>query len=101
MSEKTETEKMTKHSLGLRDNDSVVAERSETTTDLTQGLNHHHGPGLQKNFSLISLIGIALVVSNTWAGVGGSILVAIFNGGPPGKPSLQSPTKHAVHGTHC
>lgn len=47
-----------------------------------------HVQELRRNFSLVSLVGIALVVGNVWPAIGGSILVAIFNGGPPGRLSL-------------
>ncbi|VUC31955.1 unnamed protein product [Clonostachys rosea] len=43
-----------------------------------------HTQELNRNFSLLSLAGIGLIVGNVWPGVGGSILVSIFNGGPPG-----------------
>ena len=43
-----------------------------------------HAQELQRNFSLLSLAGVGLVVGNVWPAIGGSILVAIFNGGPPG-----------------
>ncbi|KAK2018112.1 amino acid permease [Colletotrichum eremochloae] len=43
-----------------------------------------HVQTLERNFSLLSLAGVGLVVGNVWPAVGGSILVAIFNGGPPG-----------------
>jgi hypothetical protein len=43
-----------------------------------------HAQELSRNFSLISLAGVGLVVGNVWPAIGGSILVAIFNGGPPG-----------------
>ncbi|RGP64472.1 hypothetical protein FLONG3_9530 [Fusarium longipes] len=39
---------------------------------------------LPRNFNLLSLAGVGLVVGNVWPAIGGSILVAIFNGGPPG-----------------
>lgn len=51
-----------------------------------------HIQELQRNFSLISLIGLGIVVGNVWPAVGGSILVALFNGGPPGEPQLESIT---------
>lgn len=35
-------------------------------------------------YSLASLAGTGLLVGNVWPAIGGSILVAIFNGGPPG-----------------
>lgn len=44
-----------------------------------------HVQELQRNFSLISLIGLGIVVGNVWPAAGGSILVALFNGGPPGE----------------
>jgi amino acid transporter len=43
-----------------------------------------HVQQLRRNFSLFSLAGIGLVVGNVWPAIGGSILVAIFNGGAPG-----------------
>ncbi|ORY62450.1 amino acid permease [Pseudomassariella vexata] len=43
-----------------------------------------HVQELSRQFSLSSLAGVGLVVGNTWPAIGGSILVAIFNGGPPG-----------------
>ncbi|CAG9984574.1 unnamed protein product [Clonostachys byssicola] len=39
---------------------------------------------LQKNFSLVSLAGIGLVVGNVWPALAGSLAASIFNGGPPG-----------------
>lgn len=44
-----------------------------------------HIQELQRNFSLLSLTGIGLVVGNVWPATGGAILVALFNGGPPGE----------------
>lgn len=43
-----------------------------------------HKQELERRFSLLSLAGIGLVVGNVWPALGGSILVAIYNGGPPG-----------------
>ena len=43
-----------------------------------------HVQELNRNFSLLSLAGVGLSVGNVWPAIGGSILVAIFNGGPPG-----------------
>ncbi|OLN97360.1 Choline transport protein 4 [Colletotrichum chlorophyti] len=43
-----------------------------------------HVQELERNFNLLSLAGVGLVVGNVWPAIGGSILVAIFNGGPPG-----------------
>ncbi|ETN39047.1 uncharacterized protein HMPREF1541_05269 [Cyphellophora europaea CBS 101466] len=39
---------------------------------------------LQKNFSIISLSGIGLVVGNVWPALAGSLATSIFNGGPSG-----------------
>ena len=43
-----------------------------------------HVQELARNFSLLSLAGVGLVVGNVWPAIGGSILVALYNGGPPG-----------------
>lgn len=43
-----------------------------------------HTQELNRNFNLLSLAGVGLTVGNVWPALGGSILVAIFNGGPPG-----------------
>ena len=53
-----------------------------------------HIQQLDRNFNLLTLAGVGLVVGNVWPAVGGSILVAIFNGGPPGTLALisQSPS---------
>jgi choline transport protein len=37
-----------------------------------------------RNFGLLSLTGFGIVNGNVWPALGGTILVAIFNGGPPG-----------------
>jgi choline transport protein len=43
-----------------------------------------HVQELERNFSLFSICSVGIVTGNTWAALGGSIVVAIFNGGPPG-----------------
>jgi choline transport protein len=43
-----------------------------------------HVQELDRNFNLLSAAGVGLVVGSVWPAVAGSILVAIFNGGPPG-----------------
>ncbi|KIW56965.1 hypothetical protein PV05_05576 [Exophiala xenobiotica] len=43
-----------------------------------------HVQELDRQFNLVSLAGAGLVTGNVWPALGGSILVAIFNGGPPG-----------------
>lgn len=40
--------------------------------------------GLEKNFNVVSLAGIGLVVGNVWPALGGSLLASIANGGAPG-----------------
>lgn len=44
-----------------------------------------HVQELSRNFSAWSLIGLGLSMGNVWPALGGSILVALYNGGPPGK----------------
>ena len=43
-----------------------------------------HVQELDRHFNLLTLAGVGLVVGNVWPALGGSILVAIYNGGPPG-----------------
>ncbi|OQO09097.1 hypothetical protein B0A48_05988 [Cryoendolithus antarcticus] len=43
-----------------------------------------HVQELKRHFSLLSLVGMALTVGNVWPAIGGSIVVALSNGGPPG-----------------
>ena len=54
----------------------------DTKADLINASGHVQE--LQRNFGLTSLAGLGLTVSCVWPALGGSILVAIFNGGPPG-----------------
>ena len=43
-----------------------------------------HIQEVDRNFGLVSLTGYGLVSGNVWPALGSTILVAIFNGGPPG-----------------
>ena len=43
-----------------------------------------HHQQLDRNFNLLSICSLAITAGNTWIAVGGSIGVAIYNGGPPG-----------------
>ncbi|EXJ81954.1 hypothetical protein A1O1_08021 [Capronia coronata CBS 617.96] len=43
-----------------------------------------HVQELERNFGLLSIIGVAVVTGNTWAALAGTITVAIYNGGAPG-----------------
>lgn len=43
-----------------------------------------HVQELDRNFNLLTLCGIGLVVGNVWPALGGTILTSLFNGGPPG-----------------
>ena len=60
----------------------VTLQRTESQEINASG----HVQELPRNFSLVSLAGLGLTVGAVWPASGGSILVAIFNGGPPGKP---------------
>ena len=48
-----------------------------------------HVQELSRNFSVLSLAGVGVSVGNVWPAIGGSILVALYNGGPPGTPTAQ------------
>ncbi|KAF2493840.1 amino acid transporter [Lophium mytilinum] len=43
-----------------------------------------HAQELDRNFSLLSICAVGICTGNTWAALGGSIVIAIYNGGPPG-----------------
>lgn len=43
-----------------------------------------HRQELDRNFSLLSLCGLGISSGNAWIALGGSVTVAIYNGGPPG-----------------
>ncbi|KAK7935285.1 cholin permease [Apiospora marii] len=78
----------------MADEDAVLKVR-EANPSHTQGIGESeaipagvnasgHTQELARNFNLLSLAGVGLVVGTVWPAVGGSILTAIFNGGPPG-----------------
>ncbi|KXJ86402.1 amino acid/polyamine transporter I [Microdochium bolleyi] len=60
----------------------VTAQHGSTSTTIVNASGHVEE--LDRRFSLLSVAGLGLTVGNVWPAVGGSILVAIFNGGPPG-----------------
>lgn len=43
-----------------------------------------HVQEVERNFSLLSLASVGIVTGSEWPALGGSILVAIYNGGSPG-----------------
>ncbi|PNS14164.1 Choline transport protein [Sphaceloma murrayae] len=43
-----------------------------------------HKQELERQFSLVSMCAVGVVTGNAWAALGGSIALAVFNGGPPG-----------------
>lgn len=43
-----------------------------------------HVQELDRNFSLLSVTSVGINTGNTWAALGGSIVISIYNGGPPG-----------------
>jgi choline transport protein len=76
----------------MQDDNAPEAKRaSEPTTELSATKSQEapinasgHRQELSQRFNLISLVGIGLVVGNVWPAIGGTILVAIYNGGSPG-----------------
>lgn len=77
----------------LKTTPSSVKDKSAAPLELINASGH--AQELERNFSLLSLAGVGIVVGNVWPAVGGSILVALYNGGAPGEadqslqPSLQ------------
>lgn len=43
-----------------------------------------HADQLQRQYGLLSICGLALTIDNAWIAFGGSLSVAVLNGGPPG-----------------
>lgn len=43
-----------------------------------------HKDQLQRQYGLLSICGLALNIDNAWIAFGGSLSVAVLNGGPPG-----------------
>ena len=72
----------------MQENSSVEVASSQRTPleyETAEAVNASgHVQELSRNFSLLSLAGVGLVVGNVWPAIGGSILVALYNGGPPG-----------------
>lgn len=65
--------------------ESKEAKRFQATTTLEIGINPSgHLQELDRNFSLWTLCGLAISSGNAWIALGGSVTVAIYNGGPPG-----------------
>ena len=59
----------------------------ETITDLAPEAPINasgHQQELERVFSLISICGLGITSGNVWIAAGGSLAVAIYNGGPPG-----------------
>lgn len=43
-----------------------------------------HVQEVDRQFNLLALAGMGLTTGSMWPALGGSILVALYNGGPPG-----------------
>ncbi|KAL0264500.1 hypothetical protein SLS55_000450 [Diplodia seriata] len=43
-----------------------------------------HAQELERNFSLWSAASVGICTGNTWVALGGSIVISLYNGGPPG-----------------
>ncbi|OAQ97159.1 hypothetical protein LLEC1_04484 [Akanthomyces lecanii] len=54
----------------------------DTSNELTNASGHKQA--LERNFSLLNICGIAATTGNSWTAIGGSVALAIYNGGPPG-----------------
>lgn len=68
--------------VALKLGDSLHASDDLTHGELINASGHIQE--VDRNFGLLSLAGFGIVNGNVWPALGGTILVAIFNGGPPG-----------------
>ncbi|OCK85856.1 putative choline transport protein [Lepidopterella palustris CBS 459.81] len=67
--------------------DDEFEERRGTIVSFEEGVPVNasgHKDQLQRQYGLLGICGLALTIDNAWIALGGSISVAIFNGGPPG-----------------
>ncbi|KAF2017817.1 amino acid transporter [Aaosphaeria arxii CBS 175.79] len=63
----------------------AMADSDDTSFSTGEVLNASgHKQELQRNFSLLNICGIGICTGNVWAALGGSIAIALYNGGPPG-----------------
>lgn len=72
-----------KEVLQTRTSTSTPEKESPPAADLQVNASGHVQE-LDRNFNLLTLAGIGLVVGNVWPAFGGAILTSLFNGGPPG-----------------
>ncbi|KAL8838704.1 MAG: hypothetical protein Q9176_004944 [Flavoplaca citrina] len=62
-----------------------TATASATPTDDGTFINASgHREQLDRNFGIVSIICYAITAGNCWVSLGGTITIAIYNGGPPG-----------------
>ncbi|KAH0550941.1 hypothetical protein GP486_007694, partial [Trichoglossum hirsutum] len=65
----------------------AFGEKDETIVGVVDGEEVNasgHKDQLQRQYSIWSLCGLALTIDNAWVALGGSLAIAIGNGGPPG-----------------
>ncbi|RFU32273.1 hypothetical protein B7463_g4054, partial [Scytalidium lignicola] len=70
------------HGSDIRDLEKLAAEAANA--DALKLLALGHKEELKRNFSVYSIAAMGFVNGNAWSALGGSILVAIYNGGPTG-----------------
>ncbi|OAL47227.1 amino acid transporter [Pyrenochaeta sp. DS3sAY3a] len=68
---------------------SVASEKPQYDADDTIAVGEvlnasGHKQELERQFSLLSICSIGITTGNVWAALGGSIVIALYNGGPPG-----------------
>ncbi|KAI9820797.1 MAG: hypothetical protein M1827_005168 [Pycnora praestabilis] len=61
----------------------ISGELPNRQSDLSDINVSGHVQEVERNYSLLSICALGLTAGNTWAALGGSITVAIYNGGPP------------------
>jgi amino acid permease len=62
--------------------DSASTEEQRSSMELVNASGHRQE--LQRNYSLLSICALAITTGNTWIAQGGSVAVALYNGGPSG-----------------
>jgi amino acid permease len=65
------------------DIDAEARVSSQTHSDVALNASGHRDQ-LQRQYGLLSICGLALNIDNAWVAFGGSLSIAVLNGGPPG-----------------
>ncbi|KAL1648532.1 hypothetical protein SLS61_006856 [Didymella pomorum] len=71
--------------MGLDKDEKSPLESNDDNVEVGEVINASgHKQELERQFGLLSICSIGITTGNVWAALGGSIVIALYNGGPPG-----------------